>query len=118
MTSLKPLFMLVGWLHVFIGALFIGLGVPLMLQSVKPNRWYGFRTPKTLSDPEIWYAVNRVTGRDLLIGGAVLVCVALLTLSWQRRFAELPVTLLNVLALVLVSVLMVLHGMKSLGRYS
>jgi hypothetical protein len=29
------------------------LSIPMVLQKVKPNRWYGFRTPKTLSNEKI-----------------------------------------------------------------
>lgn len=47
-----------------VGVLFICLGIPLFLGRVRPNWWYGCRTKKTLSDVKVWYAVNRVTGRD------------------------------------------------------
>jgi|SRR5687767_3558300 len=60
-----------------VGVLYIGLGIPLFLGRVPPNRLYGCRTKKTLSNHKIWYAVNRVTGRDLIIGGAAVVVTAL-----------------------------------------
>ena len=53
------------------GLLLIGLAIPMMLRRVKPNRWYGFRTHKTLSDDEIWYASNAYGGKLLLIFGIV-----------------------------------------------
>ena len=49
------------------GLLLIGLAIPMMLRRVKPNHWYGFRTPKTLSDDDIWYASNAYSGKLLLI---------------------------------------------------
>lgn len=58
-----------------VGILYIGLGIPLVLGQVKPNSWYGCRTRKTLSDERIWYAVNRVTGRDM-IGAGVFVLIS------------------------------------------
>lgn len=60
-----------------VGVLYIGLGIPLLLGRVPPNRLYGCRTKKTLSNERIWYAVNRVTGRDLIIGGVAVVVTAL-----------------------------------------
>jgi uncharacterized membrane protein len=60
-----------------VGVLYIGLGIPLLLGRVPPNGFYGCRTKKTLSNERIWYAVNRVTGRDLIIGGAAIVVTAL-----------------------------------------
>lgn len=59
-----------------IGVLYIGLGLPLLRGRIRPNRWYGCRTKKTLSDERIWFAVNRVTGRDLIIGGISLIITA------------------------------------------
>ncbi len=58
--------------------LFAGLGVPLFQQRVPPNYWYGCRTTKCLSDQKIWYAVNRVTGKSMIAGGALMVIASLL----------------------------------------
>lgn len=49
----------------------IALAIPLILQKVPPNPFYGFRLPKTQSDPRIWYAANRAAGVNLAIAGAV-----------------------------------------------
>ena len=56
-----------------VGVLYIGLGIPLLRGRVPPNSWYGCRTRKTLSDENVWYAVNRVTGRDIIIAGIMLI---------------------------------------------
>ena len=57
-----------------VGLLYITLGIPLLRGQVKPNNWSGCRTTKTLSNEKIWYAVNRVTGRDMIAAGiAVLI---------------------------------------------
>lgn len=47
--------------------LIAGLSVPLILQRVPPNRFYGFRSKRTLGDEEIWYRVNRLGGVFLLL---------------------------------------------------
>src|SRR5687767_10345058 len=60
-----------------VGIVFIGIGIPLLREQVKPNVWYGCRTHKTLSDEKIWYAVNRVTGRGFIIAGILLVISSL-----------------------------------------
>jgi uncharacterized membrane protein len=57
-------------LYLIGSGLLAALGLPLQRGWVPPNRWYGFRTKRTLSDREIWYAVNRVTGFWLLATGA------------------------------------------------
>jgi len=63
-------------LFLLVGVLYIGLGIPLLRGRIPPNRYYGARTRKALSDERIWYAVNRVTGRDLIIGGVAVVVAA------------------------------------------
>ena len=55
-----------------VGLLFIALSLPLIQGCVPPNSFYGFRTAKSLSDPKIWYAINRISGIDLLIAGALI----------------------------------------------
>ena len=63
---------IVRWIFIAVGALFTGLGIPLALGKVPPNLFYGFRTPKTLSSPEIWYPANRSMGIDMTIAGIVI----------------------------------------------
>ena len=45
-----------------VGLLFVVLSIPLIQERVPPNSIYGFRTAKSLSDPNIWYAINRISG--------------------------------------------------------
>lgn len=72
-----------------VGLLFIGLSIPLMQGRVPQNRHYGFRTRKTLSDPKIWYEVNRISGNDLFLGGAVItissIIMLLIAQQWSRE---------------------------------
>ena len=55
------------------------VSIPMLLQLVAPNPFYGFRTPRTLSNPAIWYRANLFAGRALAIAalaGAALVWLA------------------------------------------
>jgi hypothetical protein len=63
----------------FVGTslLMVGLAIPLIRGQIKPNHWYGFRIPLTLSNPGIWYPANRYAGWLLLIYGLVLLVVSL-----------------------------------------
>lgn len=58
------------WLFLIPLAL-IPLSIPLVLEKIKPNWWYGFRTKKTLSDPKIWYPANKYSGKLMLIAGLI-----------------------------------------------
>jgi hypothetical protein len=62
-----------------IPAIFFVMGLPLAFALVPPNRWYGFRTALTLSNPSVWYPVNRTAGWSIM-AAAVLAGLANLVL--------------------------------------
>lgn len=62
---------------IFSGTVLASLSVPLMLGRIPPNGLYGFRVPRTLNSPEIWYPANRYSGRLGLALGVTLVVAAL-----------------------------------------
>jgi uncharacterized membrane protein len=68
-------------------------GIPLALKLVPPNRWYGFRTARTLPNRELWFRVNRFAGCALLIALSVSasVYVAAPGLASGRSFLGLLV---------------------------
>jgi len=47
----------------------IVFGIPMALGLVPPNRFYGYRTRKTLSSGAIWYRANRAAGWSMLLCG-------------------------------------------------
>ncbi len=64
-------------MYVIFGALLAALAVPLLLDKVSPNGWYGFRVPSTLYNPELWYKVNRYMARWMLAAGVITVVGAI-----------------------------------------
>lgn len=79
--------MLIQWIPVAAGVLFVLLGIPLALDKVPPNSLYGFRTPKTQSGPGIWYPANRFAGGSLIVAGAaVAILTALMPTLTGHRF--------------------------------
>jgi len=56
--------------------LWVGLGIPLLRRKVRPNWFYGFRTPGTLRDEQLWYEVNAGIGADMIAVGVVLAVLA------------------------------------------
>jgi len=99
-----------------VGILFIGLSIPLIRNRVPPNRFYGFRTAKTLSDPKIWYEVNHISGNDLLVAGALVTCssVTMFALAQAWNPQHVALTLLLIMSFSLVGVL--LHGLIVMRR--
>lgn len=56
----------------------IVISIPLILEKVKPNGLYGFRTYKTLSDETIWYKANKFLGCSLVFAGLISILLMLL----------------------------------------
>ena len=59
-----------------VGALFVVIGN--MMPLVRPNWWFGIRTPWTLSSDRVWVRTHRVGGYLMLGAGLVATAVGLL----------------------------------------
>jgi uncharacterized membrane protein len=53
----------------FVSIMLIVVAVPLILEKIPRNGFYGFRTPYTLSSDAVWYRANRIAGITLLVAG-------------------------------------------------
>ena len=42
-----------------------------------PNRYYGFRTARTLANREVWFRVNRLAGCGLIVAVSLTTCLYL-----------------------------------------
>lgn len=56
--------------------IFAVLSVPLVLGLVPRNRFYGVRTRRTMSSPEVWLKANKVAGWAVLASSAIYLEVA------------------------------------------
>lgn len=91
-----------------VGFIYIALGIPLFRGHVRPNYWYGCRTTKTLADERIWYAVNRVTGRDLLATGIALLITSFVVFLFKTQMnSSLAVAVLLSVLIVGVAIMVV-----------
>lgn len=86
---------------------YIIAGIPLALKRVAPGGVYGFRTPETLSSPDVWYSVNFVGGLSLILAG-VLAFIFIWVLhkptktgSIRKLIASLGVSILAVLVAIM-----------------
>jgi len=88
-------------LFAVVGLLLICLSIPLVLGKVPPNSIYGCRTRKTLSDPKIWYGANRISGRDFLVSGVLVLVssIAMLVFGQGVNPDHAVITLLSVMLL-------------------
>lgn len=60
------------------GILMIALSIPLILEKVKMNHWYGVRLPISFTSDGNWYTMNKHGGRKLSIAGAVLIIIGII----------------------------------------
>ena len=97
-------------IFVGVGALFVAVGYPLLRGRVPPNYWYGYRTRWTLSDEEVWYRVNRVTGRDMIEAGFAVLVVSLTLLAFSRRMNADTATVVLLFVMLAGVARMVVHG--------
>lgn len=96
-----------------VGLLYTGLGIPLLRGKVKPNLWYGCRTEKTLADERLWYEVNRVTGRDLIVAGIVVVISSLVVFLLARHINSTFATLILLAVLLIAVGVMVINSLRT-----
>jgi uncharacterized membrane protein len=47
------------------------LGIPLALQLIAPNSFYGIRTSATLNSAEVWYRANLFAGLVAVLAGTL-----------------------------------------------
>ena len=99
-----------------VGVLYIGLGLPLLRGLVPPNSWYGCRTTKILSDEKIWYTVNRVSGRDLIIAGIMLIGSSFFIFAFGRGMNPDYAVLILLAVLVLSVIRMAVNSYQAQRR--
>lgn len=104
------------FLFILIGGLFVALGIPLKQGRVGPNRFYGFRTPRTLSDENVWYPANRVLGIDMMRGGVAIIVVSLTMLAFRGYVTSETAVMVMVATIIATALFMAIHGFAILKK--
>lgn len=104
------------FIYVVMAFLMVALSIPLIQRRVPPNWLYGFRTPKTLKHPDIWYPANAYAGKWLLgmgiFGGMVSGITYLLPGLSEDDFA-----MLTTFALLAYTAVMMIQLFRYLRRF-
>jgi hypothetical protein len=95
---------------------FVAIGIPCSQGWVPPNRLAGFRTRKTLQDPDIWYAANRVAGYWSIATGIVVAAVSIATFCAGLALPAGP--LVNLVPCLIGIVVILTHGFLVIRRVS
>ena len=72
--------LVIGLCNIGTAILLMAVLVPLWLQRIPRNRWYGFRFHTTLHNDEAWYAVNKYGAEQMLIWAVALLVFGLICL--------------------------------------
>lgn len=109
-------FLLINSLFLLTGLIFMAIGLPLIMGKVKPNRWYGFRTRKTLSNTRVWYPANKVMGYDILLAGIVMAIAATILLLIGQRLDVSTSAAINLIVMLITLGLAVAHSFAVLRK--
>jgi uncharacterized membrane protein len=98
------------------GVFLIAISLPMMYDKVPPNGFYGFRTPRTMSNPNLWYPANRVAGRNMVLAGLIVIITALGVFAMQKSIHP-KTAALTLLVVSLASLTgAVIHSLMALHR--
>jgi uncharacterized membrane protein len=98
------------------GVFLIAISLPMMYDKVPPNGFYGFRTPRTMSNPNLWYPANRVAGRNMVLAGLIVIITALVVFAMQKSMHP-KTAALSLLVVSLASLTgAVIHSLMALRR--
>ena len=104
---MEKFYMMLG--YALTGLVLMGISIPMIQRKVRPNPWYGLRTPKTLSSPNIWYPANEYCGVMLMLAGGVMAVASLVLLFVpflsrdSYAFAQLAVVMISLIFAVVKS---------------
>ena len=100
----------------WVGLLLAGIGIPFIRGRIPPNALAGFRTAKTLGNPDVWYTANRIMGWDLLLTGVIVLVStgALFLLRHSYPFDRL--VLVNTFVILGAVTWMIVHGLWKLSK--
>jgi uncharacterized membrane protein len=98
------------------GVFLIAISLPMIYDKVPPNGFYGFRTPRTMSNPNLWYPANRVAGRNMVLAGLIVIITALVVFAMQKSIHP-KTAALTLLVVSLASLTgAVIHSLMALRR--
>jgi len=99
---------------ILVGILEIILGIPLLLEKIKPNWLYGFRLPYTLSSDEIWYKSNKYVGRDFIVAGFIVILGSLFLLVFKTDSSVIGISLVSILLIILPIIIILIRAFNYL----
>jgi len=88
-------------IFIFLGAIEIIFGVPLFLKKVPPNRIYGYRCSRIGNNKDLWFAVNKLAGKYLILSGICLIVISVLLMIFFKNSNEELLRIVNTAAVII-----------------
>ena len=92
---------------------FVLIGIPMAMDLVPPNPFYGIRIKETLASDELWYAANSAAGTVAVLSGLAATAI---NISVGRSASATPAQKLHisVVTTILVALAMTLAGLSAI----
>ena len=103
-------------IFILVGVIEILLGLPLLYEKIKPNRFYGFRLPKTVNNEDIWYNINKYTAKDMIISGIVIIIGMLILLLFKSSVSLSQIVLIGTILIVITLIIFFIRGLNYLKK--
>lgn len=96
------------WILAGVPLLFVAISLPMALDWIEPNGFYGVRTEATRASEAAWYRANRAAGQAGLLAGLVGFAINVMIMRSGRSILRKQV--LGVAVLVGVTLVIVAAG--------
>jgi uncharacterized membrane protein len=93
-----------------IGLTFIVAGIPLWMQKVPLNGYYGLRVEASMRSDEVWLNANAVMGRNMVVAGCVVIVFAWAVGLWWKHSSDMVRLGLNLVMLHVALIAAVAHA--------
>ena len=103
-------------IFIIAGILEVIQAIPLVLEKIKRNKLYGFRTQKTFSSDEIWYKANKYVGKDFVFSGIILIVGSLFLLLLKDGISTDEIVLIELILVFLPLALLLIRGFNYLKK--
>lgn len=85
------------FIFIFLGIVFIGLGLLLMKYPPAKNYFYGYRTRRAFLSDRNWYLAQKLGGKHLIISGVlffVMLIVYIIVKSLVEEISDLAINIM------------------------
>ena len=91
---------IIAFYFVLVSILIIGFAIPLFLEIIPPNEYYGIIPDEGLDDDYYWYLYNKTAGIGLISGGLVSMIFSIILLIRAKKLKKNQIYVRGILFLI------------------